>query len=79
MTRAIYLLQISAEPSDINVLPEYSNDPRVVTNLIDGITQTRDDLHMWLTPFTPQKDHLIYIEFTIPYALAMIRIWVRLM
>ena len=63
---------------DINVLPEYSNDPRVVTNLLDGVNHTRDDLHMWLTPFTHGMDHLIYMQFSIPYALAMIRIWVRI-
>ena len=29
-------LQIWADPADINVLPEYSCDPRVVSNLLDG-------------------------------------------
>ncbi|OQR99159.1 hypothetical protein THRCLA_06594 [Thraustotheca clavata] len=40
--------QIAANPSSINVLPEYANeqDPRVATNLIDGVNYTCDDLHM---------------------------------
>ena len=69
-------VQISAEPTDINELAEYSNDPRVVTNLLDGINQTRDDVHMWLAPFTPGKNHIVRIRFYIPQALALIRIWV---
>ena len=28
------------------------SDPRVVTNLIDGVNRTTDDIHMWLCPFT---------------------------
>lgn len=69
-------LQITADPSDINVLAEYDSDPRVVGNLLDGVNQTRDDVHMWLTPFTPGKNHLVSLEFPIPYALTLIRIWV---
>jgi protein JBTS26 len=58
-------------------LPEYSNDPRVVTNLIDGVNKTRDDIHMWLAPFTTGRNHFIYITFEHPIKIAMIRIWVR--
>ncbi|XP_037088354.1 uncharacterized protein LOC119108914 [Pollicipes pollicipes] len=42
-----------SSPADINVLPEYNRDPRVVTNLVDGVNRTRDDMHLWLAPFTP--------------------------
>ena len=77
--QTIYILhfQISANPADINVLPEYSHDPRVVSNLLDGVNQTRDDLHMWLAPFTAGHTHTIKILFSWPITLAMIRIWVR--
>ena len=34
-------MQISADPADINILPGYDKDPRVVENLIDGINRTR--------------------------------------
>ncbi len=74
----IYLLQITADPPDINILPEYGNDPRVVKNLIDGVNKTRDDIHMWLAPFTPNRKHLISMTFEHPTKIAMIRIWVRI-
>ncbi|CAF5111537.1 unnamed protein product, partial [Rotaria sp. Silwood1] len=45
---------------------------------IDGVNKTRDDIHMWLAPFTPGENHLIYITFEQPTKIAMIRIWVRL-
>ncbi|XP_072167978.1 katanin-interacting protein-like [Diadema setosum] len=67
--------KITAEPKDLNVLPEYTNDPRVITNLIDGVNCTRDDTHMWLTPFTPGRMHLITVTFEHPVKIAMIRIW----
>eukprot|EP01042_Synura_sphagnicola_P003665 gene3665-4572_t len=54
--------QIWANPADINVLPEYDNDPRTVDNLLDGVNFTCDDLHAWLAPFTRGEDHLITIE-----------------
>ncbi|CAH1708620.1 katanin-interacting protein-like isoform X1 [Aphis gossypii] len=71
----VNILKIWADPSDINVLPEYTSDPRVVHNLIDGINRTRDDMHLWLTPFTPGAHHFIYLEFDGVHTVAMIRIW----
>jgi len=68
--------QIWADPSDINILPEYNKDPRVVKNLVDGNNRTRDDIHMWLAPFTQGQDHLVYITFDRPCKIALIRIWV---
>ena len=53
----------------------YGSDPRVAQNLVDGVNRTRDDLHMWLTPFTPGQDHLVHLEFSTPSHLAMLRIW----
>ncbi len=43
---------ISADPPDINVLPGYTNDPRTVDNLLDGVNDTCDDMHLWLAPFS---------------------------
>ena len=68
---------IRAEPKDINVLPEYDKDPRVVDNLLDGINRTRDDTHMWLAPFTNGRDHKVFITFKRPTRIAMMRVWVR--
>ncbi|CAF0733393.1 unnamed protein product [Adineta steineri] len=71
----VMIRKITADPADINILPEYGNDPRVVTNLIDGVNKTRDDVHMWLAPFTAGRNHFIYITFEHPVEIAMIRIW----
>ncbi|KAJ8245822.1 hypothetical protein GJAV_G00260670 [Gymnothorax javanicus] len=66
---------IHADPPDINVLPAYGKDPRVVTNLIDGINRTQDDMHLWLAPFTPSRTHVVIIDFQSPCVVAMIRVW----
>ncbi|BFZ02930.1 hypothetical protein BsWGS_05969 [Bradybaena similaris] len=69
------IAKIWANPSDINILPEYNKDPRVVTNIVDQVNRTRDDVHMWLAPFNPGKDHFIYVSFAKPCKLALMRIW----
>ncbi|KAM6155908.1 katanin-interacting protein [Rhynchocyon petersi] len=71
----VSVLSIKADPPDINVLPAYGKDPRVVTNLIDGVNRTQDDMHVWLAPFTPGKSHSITIDFTHPCQVALIRVW----
>jgi hypothetical protein len=67
--------QIWANPADINVLPEYQDDPRTVDNLLDGVNHTSDDLHAWLTPYTSGLDHLIFINFDRITTISMIKIW----
>lgn len=71
----IKVKSIRADPSDINVLPEFDGDPRVVCNLNDGCYLTRDDMHLWLTPFTDNGDHFLELEFEEEAEVAMIRIW----
>ncbi|XP_005100895.1 katanin-interacting protein isoform X2 [Aplysia californica] len=71
----VQVTKIWANPSDINILPEYAKDPRVVGNLIDNVNRTRDDVHMWLAPFTVGNNHLIYMTFAKPCQLAMVRVW----
>ncbi|NXQ51752.1 K0556 protein, partial [Anthoscopus minutus] len=71
----VQIAKITAEPPDINVLPAYGNDPRVVANLIDGVNRTQDDMHLWLAPFTPGKPHFVFIDFVNSCQVAMIRIW----
>lgn len=42
---------IDSVPSDLNIFPEYANnDPRVVTNLLNGANFTKNDMNMWLAP-----------------------------
>ncbi|NXO89853.1 K0556 protein, partial [Certhia brachydactyla] len=71
----VQIAKIAADPPDINILPAYGNDPRIVTNLIDGVNRTQDDMHLWLAPFTPGKPHFIFIDFVNSCQVAMIRIW----
>ncbi|XP_059271055.1 katanin-interacting protein isoform X1 [Mustela nigripes] len=71
----VQIANIRADPPDINVLPAYGKDPRVVTNLIDGVNRTQDDMHVWLAPFTLGKPHSISIDFVQPCQVALIRIW----
>ncbi|CAK4149038.1 unnamed protein product [Aphanomyces euteiches] len=69
--------QVRAVPASINVLPEYASDkdPRVATNLLDGVNYTCDDLHMWLAPFSPNQLHTVTVEFDAQVVLSMVRIW----
>ncbi|XP_017543664.1 katanin-interacting protein isoform X1 [Pygocentrus nattereri] len=68
-------VSVTADPPDINVLPAYGRDPRVVSNLTDGVNRTQDDMHLWLAPFTPGRRHLISLDLGSTLRLAMIRIW----
>ncbi|XP_014661506.1 PREDICTED: uncharacterized protein KIAA0556-like isoform X2 [Priapulus caudatus] len=71
----VKIVQITADPTDINVLPEYSKDPRVAANLIDGVYRTRDDMHLWLAPFKKGQHHFINMVFEKRVKIAMIRVW----
>ncbi|XP_057178046.1 katanin-interacting protein isoform X2 [Triplophysa rosa] len=68
-------VHITADPPDINILPAYGKDPRVITNLIDGVHRTQDDMHLWLAPFTPGCKHVISMDLGVKCSLAMIRVW----
>ncbi|EAR94456.2 hypothetical protein TTHERM_00052450 (macronuclear) [Tetrahymena thermophila SB210] len=67
--------QVKADPSDINILPEYGEDPRTCDKLVDGVYLTCDDLHMWLAPYQQGKINYLYIDFLSVQKLSMIRIW----
>ena len=54
----------------------FLGDPRVVANLVDGCYLTRDDMHLWLAPYTTDGDHLVAIEFEEEVTISMIRVWV---
>jgi hypothetical protein len=66
---------IRADPAGMNVLPDYSNDPRTVENLFDGVNRTTDAFHLWLAPFTPGASHVVTVEFAEAVTLSMIRVW----
>ena len=66
--------QLRAEPASVNVLPGYGNDPRVVSNLVDGVLRTCDDLHLWLTPFTRGQRHVLWLDMGETRTLSMVRL-----
>ena len=66
---------MQADPADINVLPEYEHDVRVVANLFDGVLRTCDDTHLWLAPYTAGRRNLIFVDLGYPRALSMLRVW----
>lgn len=67
--------QVVAQPPSINVLDEYNDDPRVAKNLVDGVSDTCDDFHMWLAPYTAGVDHHITLDFGKSTSLSMVRVW----
>ncbi|KAI3438935.1 hypothetical protein D9Q98_001349 [Chlorella vulgaris] len=67
--------QVSAAPHSINVLPEYSSDPRTPDKLLDGICMTCDDAHVWLAPFTRGALHTVTITLDSPASLGAVRVW----
>lgn len=87
LSKQCSITSITANPPDINILPEYENDPRVAKNLVDGVNFTKDDLHMWLAPIGyrdvdmdsscegPEPIATITIEFDNDISLSMIRIF----
>ena len=67
---------VSADPADINVLPEYNSDPRVAENLLSFPQYTTDDLNMWLAPFYGKEhSHTITINLGGERTLSMVRFW----
>lgn len=66
---------ITAVPLDVNVLPGYGSDPRVVSNLLDSVNWTCDDLHVWLAPFSSGQEHYIAVTMDRHVTLSLIRIW----
>lgn len=50
-------------------------DHRTLDKLADGVTSTCDDVHMWLAPFSPGKEHLLTIKLPQPETLKGLRVW----
>ena len=68
--------QLKACPPDINVLPGYGSDPRTVDKIVDGNYLTKDDMHVWLAPFSPDgPSNTVTIYLYNAVRLSMVRIW----
>lgn len=44
---------VAAYPDSVNVLENVSGDVRTPDKLVDGVNNTMDGRHMWLTPVLP--------------------------
>jgi len=53
--------QLQAEPRDLKSLG-YAGDPRTLEKLVDGVSQTNDDKHFWLIPFSNTTPPWITID-----------------
>eukprot|EP00959_Pyramimonas_sp_CCMP1952_P090213 1888433-Pyramimonas_sp.AAC.1 len=51
---SVEIANVSAHPRDLNCIPGYTGDDRTLDKLMDGTNVTKDDRHMWLTPFDPE-------------------------
>eukprot|EP00002_Diphylleia_rotans_P001000 TRINITY_DN10545_c0_g1_i1.p1 TRINITY_DN10545_c0_g1~~TRINITY_DN10545_c0_g1_i1.p1 ORF type:complete len:1785 (+),score=340.31 TRINITY_DN10545_c0_g1_i1:93-5447(+) len=67
--------QVRADPPDINILPEFGQDPRTVDKLFDGVNGTCDDCHMWLAPFKDGQPNYVYVDFGDSVTVSMLRLW----
>ncbi|KAJ1448865.1 hypothetical protein M885DRAFT_412496, partial [Pelagophyceae sp. CCMP2097] len=73
--RPVQVESVQADPPSINVLPEYSADPRTADKLVDGVNATCDELHAWLAPYDSTAEHSISLMFARTVSLSMLRIW----
>ena len=66
---------LNAKPRDMNAIPGYSDDKRVIGNLINKNNNTTKDENMWMVPFIKGQNHFIYFTFTEPKRISGIRVW----
>jgi hypothetical protein len=58
--------QLDAKPRDMNSIPGYSGDHRVLENLVNGENSSSKDQDIWLIPYTAGEDHTVRILFSRP-------------
>lgn len=54
---------MDAKPRDMNSIPGYSGDLRVLENLVNGRHESVKDKDIWLIPYTAGEEHTIKITF----------------
>ena len=50
-------VRVYAHPAGVHTLNGMSDDTRVVKNVIDGLNNTSNDNHIWLSPYVNTKGH----------------------
>jgi hypothetical protein len=81
--------RVYADPSDVNVLPEMSGDPRTVDKLFAPFPGAgggfagpwaeppcghKAQSDVWLAPWTPEGTHELWVCFEVPVALSLLRV-----
>lgn len=67
---------ITADPLGLTADMGHANDPRVITNLLDGVNRTKDVMHMWLAPWLGRNHrHLVQVDLRSETTIAAIRLW----
>lgn len=66
--------QLRAQPKDLTEIGCY-DDPRVLSNLLNGVNNTADDTAMWIIPFTSGSEHFIEIDLLKVTDVVGIRVW----
>lgn len=59
----------------MNDIEGYSNDPRTVDKLFNGVNLTISDKNMYLIPYVEGRDHKIVIDFKELRFISGIRVW----
>lgn len=82
--------QLDAEPRDLNEVAEGAEDPRTLDKILDGVTCTTDEQHMWLAPFMrtgqqevrrgvfgdgPLQCNILRVDFGVRQEVAGFNIW----
>lgn len=72
---AIDKRSVTADPPNLNILPETTGDPRTEDKLVDGVYNTTDDLHCWMAPFAKSKPNRVRIDLGKKTNISLVRIW----
>ncbi|CAB3407540.1 unnamed protein product [Caenorhabditis bovis] len=71
----VKLHNLAAFPESVNILPSIKNDLRVSDNLINGINDTDEARHMWLTALLPNRCARVFFVFDAPTYVAKIVVY----
>ncbi|KAI6232615.1 hypothetical protein M3Y99_01008200 [Aphelenchoides fujianensis] len=66
---------LAAFPESVNILPTVEKDPRSSDKLIDGVNDTANARHMWLTPVLPNSYARLFLIFDTPTFISRICIY----
>jgi hypothetical protein len=72
----VHVRNIQARPTGLSAISaDFAQDPRTADKLIDGVTRTADDLHVWLAPFTFGSECNLCLDLDDDLSLSALNIW----